>query len=252
MYAAGPGDIIGTFRHWREGRDDPSQVAATYSGQFYDLCQELEADGYAVSSHPRRESLSDGEFRLRHRPIPFGHTSGLASHLSHFWTAVWMTAAAFWYRADALVIGDGTCHWFPLRVLPRLGVAVIPTIHCVFWGKKDPPRPGMVQRVIRRLNRPLWSRSALSILSASGDITRQIEELARGACRPVIEFLPTYPAGTFPDALPPTQRNPFRVLFAGRIEHNKGVYDLLELARRFRTRQRTEIVFDLCGTGCLR
>ena len=39
MYAAGPGDIIGTWKHWKEGRDDPSQVAITYSGQVYDLCR---------------------------------------------------------------------------------------------------------------------------------------------------------------------------------------------------------------------
>ena len=37
VYAAGPGDVVGTYRHWKEGRDDPSQVAITYSGQFYDL-----------------------------------------------------------------------------------------------------------------------------------------------------------------------------------------------------------------------
>ena len=27
FYAAGPGDVIGTYRHWCEGRDDPHQVA---------------------------------------------------------------------------------------------------------------------------------------------------------------------------------------------------------------------------------
>ena len=41
LYAAGPGDVIGTYRHWKEGRDDPSQIAITYSGQFYSLCKEL-------------------------------------------------------------------------------------------------------------------------------------------------------------------------------------------------------------------
>ena len=34
LYAAGPGNVLGTYRHWRGGEDDPSQVAMTYSGQF--------------------------------------------------------------------------------------------------------------------------------------------------------------------------------------------------------------------------
>jgi len=39
------------------------------------------------------------------------------------------------------------------------------------------------------------------------------------------------------------------VLFAGRIEPNKGVFDLLEIARRLAKAGHTEIEFDICGTG---
>ena len=57
LYAAGPGDVVGTYRHWKEGRDDPSQVAVTYSGQFYDLCRDLGAEGYVISYCPRPDKL---------------------------------------------------------------------------------------------------------------------------------------------------------------------------------------------------
>jgi glycogen(starch) synthase len=240
---------VATFRHWREGRDDPSQVAATYSGQFYDLCRSLAADAYAISSNPRRELLVDGAFRIRNRPPPLGAAAGPLSKLTHFWSALWMIGAALRFRADAVIIGDGTCYWFPLRLLPRLGIAVIPTLHCVFWGKKAQPQVGGLQRMILKLNQPLWTRSALRILSASMDISRQVEELAAQHSRPIIEFLPTYPRGTFPDAAPPPQPSPFRILFAGRIEANKGVYDLLELAKRLRASNQSPVVFELCGKG---
>lgn len=250
MYAAGPGDIIGTWRHWKDGRDDPGQVAMTYSGQFFDVCRELGAQGYAISSHPRREVVDDGQFRVEHRRIPFAKASAGPYHLGQFISAVGMTIRALRFGADALVISDGTCHWFPLRVLPRLGVRVIPTLHCMLWRKCAPP-PGSVKRWISRIDRGFWKRSASAILSASSDITGQVDQITAASHRPVIEFLPTYRPGTFDaDSSPPDGASaPFRVLFAGRIERYKGVFDLLEIARRFAAAGRHNVEFDLCGTG---
>ncbi|HSU69397.1 MAG TPA: glycosyltransferase family 4 protein [Tepidisphaeraceae bacterium] len=248
MYAAGPGDVIGTYRHWHEGRDDPGQVAMTYSGQFYDVCRDLGAKGYVLASHPRRETVRDGDFRVEHRTIPFIAARAPLYHLGQFWMGIRLSLAALRFGADALVICDGTAHWFALRMLPRLGVRVIPTLHCMLW-RKSAPQPGRVQRIIRRLDRAFWKKSAPRILSASTDIVRQLDELTAGAHAPVIEFLPTYRPGTFaenPD--PPESRTPFRVLFAGRIERYKGVFDLLEIAKRF-AEKKVEIEFDLCGMG---
>src|SRR6476469_6068885 len=76
LYAAGPGDVVGTFRHWKEGRDDPSQVAVTYSGQFYELCREIGACAYVISHCPRRDRESDAQFRTENRPVPFLHSPG--------------------------------------------------------------------------------------------------------------------------------------------------------------------------------
>lgn len=248
MYAAGPGDIIGTFEHWREGRDDPGQVAQTYSGQFYDVCRELGAEGYAIASHPRRQIVQDGQFRIEHRRIPFSKAPSPLYHLGQLLSAARTAWGALRFGADLLIISDGTCHWFPLRVLPKLGVTIIPTVHCMLWRKSAPP-PGRVKRIINWLDRPFWRRSAGSILSASSDITRQIAQFAGGSHRPAIEFLPTYRAGTFEDLIPPDPLKPFRVLFAGRIESFKGVFDLLAISKNLNAIGRTEIEFDLCGAG---
>jgi glycosyltransferase involved in cell wall biosynthesis len=101
-----------------------------------------------------------------------------------------------------------------------------------------------------QLNVPFWCKSVACILSASSDITEQLSELTNGNHRPTIEFLPTYRKGTFRDTgLSPSQKPPFRVLFAGRIEADKGVFNLLEVARRLVFIGRHDIEFDLCGTG---
>jgi glycogen synthase len=41
----------------------------------------------------------------------------------------------------------------------------------------------------------------------------------------------------------------FRVLFIGRIEFDKGVFDLLEAARKISKQGIKDIVFDICGDG---
>jgi len=107
MYAGGPGDIIGTWRHWKEGRDDPGQVAMTYSGQFYDVCRELGAKGYAIAYHPRRERVGDDQFRVEHRPIHFRTASAPLYHLGQTYSAVQMIFRALRFRADAFVVATG-------------------------------------------------------------------------------------------------------------------------------------------------
>jgi glycosyltransferase involved in cell wall biosynthesis len=248
LYAAGPGNVIGTYRHWKEGRDDPSQVSVTYSGQFYDVCRALGAHAYVIASCRTPGRLHDGRFTLIHRPIPLENGPGALYHLGQIWAALRLIVSALAFRADVAVVCNGSGHWFPLLLLPLLGVKVVPSLHCVLWPKNRPPAG--VGRLVQRLNAPFFAHAAFAILSASRDIERQVAELTRGRHRPVVEFLPTYRPDVFAaDGTPPAPPPPFRVFFAGRVERNKGVFDLLEIAQGFAAAGRTDIEFDLCGDG---
>jgi glycosyltransferase involved in cell wall biosynthesis len=248
FYAAGPGNVIGTFRHWQAGRDDPSQVSMTYSGQFLDLCRELSAEGYIVSSHPHRALICEGPFTLEHLPKPWSNARGPFYHLAALWYGMLIMARALRFGADAAVIAEGTTDWFVLSLLSRCGVKVIPALHCMLWPKHQ--TPGNSQHLINRINRLFFSRWAWGILSASDDINRQINLVAGGRPRPIFDFLPTYRRKTFAAVQPPRHDDkPFHVLFAGRIERDKGVFDLLEIARRFAREGHHGISFDLCGDG---
>jgi len=254
LYAAGPGDVLGTYRHWKEGRDDPSQVSVTYSGQFYDICREFGDQAYVIStcrqatSAPDGTIVQDGPFTFENRPVPFENRSGALYHLGQVWAALRLVASAIRYRPDVAVIVCGSAHWFPLAVLPLLGVKVVNSLHCVLWRKNRPL--GRVPRMVWKLNRLFFNRSVSTILSASRDITEQLDEATDGKHPPVVEFLPTYRRESFAGNGPPPEPNrPFRVFFAGRIERNKGVFDLLDIARRFAAEGRTDIEFDLCGSG---
>lgn len=248
LHAAGPGDIVTTYRCWRDGRDDPSQVALTFSGQFYDVCREAGHAAYVISSHPRTERLAEGPFVLENRPVPFRTGSGPLWHLGQLWWGLRLVASALWFGADAAVIFSGSAHWFVMWLLPALGIPVIASFQCVLWRKHVPPRG--VYDLLRRAEAAFFRRGVREMLSASYDITRQLTATTDGRPRPIRQFVPTYPAGLF-DGLPdpPQQRTPFKVFFAGRIEADKGVFDLLAIARRFAAEGREDIEFDLAGKG---
>jgi glycosyltransferase involved in cell wall biosynthesis len=250
LYAAGPGDVIGTYKHWKAGRDDPSQVAITYSGQFYEFCRENQARGYVISSNARVDVYAEDNLIIKHRPIPFLRGPGPLYHLGQIWYGLRLVLSAVWYRVDLAIVADGA-HWFVLGLMPWFGVKVVPTLHCVLWPTHR-QTGGRVIRLIRKLNARFFRRRVTAVLSLSNDITKQVQSMLNGKPVPIIPFLPTYRPESFGDGFgPPPAPPPFRVFFAGRIEKNKGVFDLLDIARNLADEESpaTEIEFDLCGDG---
>src|SRR5690242_17188248 len=94
LYAAGPGDVIEDYRHWVRGVDHPAQVSVTYSGQFYDVCRDLGAQAYVLSSCSTPGFVRDGPFTLRHRTIPFEDGPGALYHLGQVWAGLRLLAVA--------------------------------------------------------------------------------------------------------------------------------------------------------------
>lgn len=245
FYAAGPGDVVGTFRHWKEGQDDPGQMAMTWSGQFFDVCREQGFDAEVMSWHKRPDRERDGRFVVSNCPKPaWTSRGGWRYHLGQQWFVLRLLVRVLRSRADIVLLGGGNQLW-PFALLRLLGVKVVVDFTCVLWPQFRPRRG--VTDLLLRLDRAFLRRHALALLSASCDITRQLSEVAGGRPRPVIEYLPTYRRDRFV-RLPVPAGSPFRIVFAGRIEVTKGVLTLLELARRFRDGGRA-IAIDVCGDG---
>jgi glycosyltransferase involved in cell wall biosynthesis len=274
-YAAGNGDVMGTYGHWKEEKDDPTQLSMTYSGQFYDLCRRLGSTGFVLSHDSKTGEMRDGRMTIRQcTPARYGSGPAPLYHLEQFWKALRVIAGAWRFRADVVVPASGACHWFPLAILPMLGIKVVPAFHCVLWPKYR--RPGRLARVITALDRQLFKRCA-AMLTASSDIEDQLRELlgaeftlqrgrmpesAAGEGTPkhelradaakreprIIPFLPTYRSASFPHAVPAPAAPPFRVLYAGRVVAEKGVFDLVKIAAILRQQNRP-VEFDICGSG---
>ncbi|MFQ4142283.1 glycosyltransferase family 4 protein [Chlorogloeopsis sp. ULAP02] len=248
LYAAGPGNVIGTYKYWVNGQDDPSQVCVTYSGQFYDMCRTLNAEAYIISSFRQKEFLRDGQFTIEHRPVKFKNASGILYHLNQLWYGIGLIFSALMWKANVAVVNEGTTHWFILSILPYLGVKVIPSLHCTLWRKYIPLTS--TEKLISRLNRHFFARGCTAILAASTDISKQVQECAGSQSRPIFEFLPLYRRSVFDGIASPNEQHlPFIVLFIGRIEPCKGVFDLLKIAQRFLSEGRQDIKFEICGKG---
>lgn len=247
LYAAGPGNVIGTFHYWCQGQDDPSRLAVTFSGQFYDVCTDCDAEGYLISSNADKRHWQQGRFTFENRPVPLTQQSGVLYYLGQIYYELGIVLSALKFNADLVIAANTDC-FFISSLLPRLGIQVVPSLHCVLWPKYKPL--SQAQKLLWRLNRRLFAQDCLAILSTSEDINQQLHQLTGGQAQPIINFLSTYRRQEFADVPPPNpDRAPFHVLFAARIERDKGVFDVLALAQRFRAAGHTHIIFHICGEG---
>jgi glycogen(starch) synthase len=250
FYALGPGNVVDSYRKWSAGQDCNSETSLTFSGQFFDFCRARGVRAYAVSSHPHREVFQDGAFTVENRPKLFANPSGLLFHLNQIWYGLSIIASARRFKADVLVVDSGTTHWFVLSLLRLTRIRVVASLHNSYWASGFIPG-GTVKRAIRALDGWFWSHAADASLCVSPECQRQIETLAHGRNRPVFQyrcrFRPTDFASVPPP--PPHAQSPFQVLFAGRVEREKGVFDLLEIAEAFKSKSPGQLRIDICGGG---
>jgi len=249
-YALGPANMIKPYSHWVKGEDDPSRTTITYTAQFYDVCRALDAEVYVLSSCSEKQLLHDGQFTIEHRPnLELGkNLSGFLYSLGQLWYMLRIIATAVRFRANVAIVGQGTRYRTLYSLLPLFGIQVIWSLHCVLWPKYNPPKGIKLWRF--RLTQNFFAKNCAAILTHSDDIIEQIAQLTGESHPPIVQFSPIYCRSQFdeidePDAI----RSPFRVMFAGQIERFKGVFDLLEIAKRFADEGRQAIIFELCGDG---
>lgn len=248
MYIAGPGNIIETFNYWKKGEDDPSQVAITYSGQFYDVCSTLNAEAYIISSFSEKQYLKDSHFKLENRPIPLSKQSGVLYHLGQIIYGVGLVISALQFRPDFIVVFNSE-YSFILSILSKFGIKIIPTLHCALWSQNSLSK---IQKLLVKMNKRFLSNDCLAILSISKNINEQVKKNTNNQQKFIINFLPTYRRNEFKNVKKSNHNlsvSKFQVLFAGRIEKDKGIFILLEIAKRFKMEGINDIVFNLCGTG---
>jgi glycosyltransferase involved in cell wall biosynthesis len=247
-YAVGPGDVVKNFEYWKQGLKDPRQVSLTYSSQFFSVARQLGIEAMVVGHVPPRGEVSDGGIRVRNAPrLSFG-SFPLAFYLQSLVQACRTMWRVLRFRADVLVVASGESLFSFFAPLRLFGVRVIPSLHSAIHGKHQPLR-GVYRAFVRR-DAGFLARRAASVLCISDDIIAQIEDLVPGGGRGVEYFRPTFDPRDFGELQPPQWRKrPFRVMFSGRVEENKGVFDIVEMAQGLAAQGLDTIEFDICGDG---
>jgi glycogen synthase len=235
---------------WSE-RKQQEYFGTDYMKQFLQVCEDLDATAYVITNLPGHRTLSKrGRFIFDNHPNPSA-LKGVRYHLAFVPWFARVVPKIIRFRPDVLIVTDNASYWFLLLPLRWFAVPIIPSFHCVLWPQYAPRK--LSSRILWQLNRFFILKHVRTIVLTSKAIKRQLRDLlgADFSRIDVKRHFPSYPQSQFTDITPPNlaTRPPFRVFFIGRIETNKGVYDILEIAVRLNVERKGLFYFDICGEG---
>ena len=218
--------------------------------QFYEVCHELGAEIYVVTTRPplfNRKKL--GAVLIENWPAP--NHDKLGGIRYHFAVVSWflrLVPGLLRFIPDVVVLTAFQNHWFLLSFLSWMGVAIIPAVHNGFWSKIGPTKASL--RLLLSLNSASILKQVKVGIAVSDNAAEQLRSLIRSPTS-VMTFNATYPRSEFSNMSPADIESapPFKVLFVGRLEANKGVYDLLHIAERLNEVRKGDFHFDVCGDG---
>ncbi len=250
-YLSGPCNAPAVYDEWRNS-NEPDYFGSNYMKQFIQLCDDLDAETYVITNlQGQRSACRRGRFIFENHPNPDG-LAGVKYHLAFLCWFARVIPRIVRFRPDVLLLTDNSAHWFMLFFVRLFRIPILPSLHSVPWRKFGKRK--LSSRILWQLNRFLIFKSLKTIIVTSSDIQRQIVQLLGKKKASQINFIrhfPSYSKSQFESLPSPTlaPRPPFRVFFAGRIEDDKGIYDLLEVAKRLNKYRKGEFCFDICGEG---
>jgi glycogen(starch) synthase len=245
LYCEGPGDIVGAYRAWKRGGDVLSETSVTFSGQLFEMCRLENLSVYALSYCPRAETIVDETATVKNLPRWNIRIPKIGYELTVALYALRLLLLALRVRPKVIFIASGVTDWAYLALLRLSGAKIVPFLHNTLWP--DGFRPiGRAAKIRQAVYRFVWQRCVWQTLGVSPACSRQVQAVAGHV--PVTVFKPSFPPESFRDIPAPRDHaaGPFRVMFAGRIEENKGVFDILSIAEKL---PRGKFEFSLCGDG---
>jgi glycogen synthase len=245
LYCEGPGDIVASYASWQRGDDYLGETSVTFSGQFFEFCRLEKLSFHAVSRFAKSGSFTDAAGTVANMPrwsirIPkIGYEITVAIH------AVRLLLLALRVRPKVIFVGSGVPDWAYLWLLRLSGAKVVPVLHNSLWPEGFRPI-GIGARVRNLIYRGAWRHCFWRTLAVSSTCRRQLTAVAGNV--PIVAFRPSFPASSFQSIPEPKDHAhlPFRVMYAGRIEENKGASDVLSIAEKL---PRGKFEFTLCGDG---
>ncbi len=239
LYCEGPGDIVAAHAAWAARGDFTGETSVTFSEQLFECCRLQGLTFHAVSYCDRAEKIATPMGTVANVPRRNFRIPKIGYELTVLIYALRLLALAIRVRPRVIFIAAGVTDWIFLPLLRLSGAKLAPILHNTLWPNGFRPRPGLRQRAYGFV----WRRCVWLTLAVSPACARQVQSVAGNVS--VIVFRPNFPPAAFAEPpAPNTFTTPLRVMFAGRIEENKGVYDILAMAEAL-----PAVEFSLCGDG---
>ena len=246
IYIERIGDVVEALTCWYNQEDVITETSRTFSGQVFDFCKKNKLNTLVISAFEENKQVDFGVFSAYSRPKLL-LKGGIGYHLSQIWYGLKILVTVIRYQPKYLHITNGATHWFILAPLKLFGIKIYPHFHNTFWAKGYPPT-GKIQRLLLKLDSWFLKHIASAAICCSPEIARQIQEITNNQNCPTYVFKAQFYASSFENSAPPPPhaQKPFVVVFAGRIERNKGVFDVLAMAEKL---QNENVIFHICGGG---
>ncbi|MEE4381940.1 MAG: glycosyltransferase family 4 protein [Pseudomonadales bacterium] len=242
MYVPGPGDVYGSFEQWRSGRHDERAPKLAYSTMFYALVARLDAEAAIVGQADAGVVTADPRFRFLPVPRKRRSTRG-AYYRSELRHTLLLRRYVRSYRPDAVIVGSDFAEE-ALALLPR-GPRIVLAVHNTYWAMGQRPTAARARLKQRLAARGL--RRAHGAVCVSEECVRQLRALAPipGPCLVATPQLLRGSAGCHRP-----RRRLEQLVYLGRIERDKGVFDLVAAFERARALRPTlRLVFAGAGTA---
>ncbi|MCT2533346.1 glycosyltransferase family 4 protein [SAR92 clade bacterium H231] len=246
FFAHGPGDAAGTLKKWAFNIEDDSIIANTYSGQIFDLAKQLNSELLVIADNRNSYRLSGKNITVESF-VRKDMGSGWRYWLNMKKHTELVARRARDFRADVAIV---SLHYglLSLAAFKRYQIPVILDMHNTLWPMGN--EPNFFKRLLLKTIAIGGQEGLAAVIAVSPECGRQINRLITG--KPIFEHIPQYPNSLQNINInnkPVSPSEDFRILFSGRIEEAKGVFDLIDAAEILIRDGYSQLKWIIAGSG---
>jgi len=246
FYVAAAGDLVGSYESWRNQTEVKTEVAKTYSGSIFDFAKRAGHQGLFISSSSVNSAFQDELTCVKNIRLPNGR-SGIKYYVDWMVGSAILLKQCLTYRPHVAVISDRQI-FFPLLFVAKIfRIKIINVMHVAFFSEIK--RPKGIKRLLLKADGIFMRWGCDYLLGVSQEIIDQSRQLCRASAPRGAVFIPQWRRDRFDrivDIRPSDEM--FSLTFLGRMERNKGIFDLLRAFCHLREKGH-RVKLDFLGDG---
>lgn len=221
-FIPGPGDVFGSFEYWADQAFDPRVPVIAYSTQFYSLVDKLAAQALIIHQYQQQANYND---QFYFEPIVRKHGEGKINYfIINFLYAIKILRILHQFKPDIVLVSTDAPSLL-LLLMPKRWKKIL-TAHNTFWcmGKK----PAGLKKNIKfsLIGHALKKLSAA--VCTSPECARQIGHLTANDDNLHVEIPQFLKKNDLKKPQNLIDQAAQTFIYLGRIEENKGIFDLLD------------------------